>query len=215
MSIIHAVRVALLSVVVLFSVVILALAAHLTSTTESESIIGYYFPFAALAIGISLITILTVTPTLVFDHKGFFTSKIIVELPVLSVLGILWLTTGADTATLGSFVFGCAFDGPCHEGPTAEAQAIEAFSFLNWLMLMGYCITLIVLSVIAGNRGHTVWKSSVRETNFFAPGPSVAQPEVHKTEYSPYTAPAQGYQGAGNYSPYAAPTQGYRGAGNV
>lgn len=53
----------LIGVVVLFSVVILALAAHLTSTTESESIIGYYFPFAALAIGISLITILTVTPT--------------------------------------------------------------------------------------------------------------------------------------------------------
>ena len=68
--------------------------------------------------------------SLVFDHKGFYTSKIIVELPVLSmsfmsltgqcadmsfilpgVLGILWLTTGADTATFGSFVFGCAFDG--------------------------------------------------------------------------------------------------------
>ena len=65
---------------------------------------------------------------------------------------------------------------------------------------MGYCITLIVLSVIAGNRGRTVWKSSVRETNFFTPGPSVAQPEVHKTElkYSPYAAPAQVYQGAGN-----------------
>jgi len=200
MSIIHTVRVALLSVVVLFSVVILALAAHLTSTTESESIIGYYFPFAALAIGISLITILTVTPILVFDHyrTGFFTSKIIVELPVLSVLGILWLTTGADTATLGSFVFDCALDGTCHEAPTAEAQAIEAFSFLNWLMLMGYCITLIVLSVIAGNRGHTVWNSSVRETNFIAPGPGVTQSGVHKTEYSPYAAPAQGYQGARN-----------------
>jgi hypothetical protein len=87
--------------------------------------------------------------------------------------------------------------------------------FTQSIAVMGYCITLIVLSVIAGNRGHTVWKSSVRETNFFAPGPSVAQPEVDKTEYSPYPAPAQGYQGAGNYSPYAAPAQGYRGAGNV
>jgi hypothetical protein len=154
-------RLVLLGIVVLFSVIVLALAAALLHTTESQ---GFYFIFDALALAVSLLTLLTVTPFLVFDHirTGFVTSKIVVELTVLGVLSILWLGTAADTASYNSFAVGCGSDSSC-----GEIQAIEAFSFLNWILLMGYCVTLLVFSIMHSRRGHSgVWHSSVKETKF-------------------------------------------------
>jgi hypothetical protein len=46
-------------IVVLFSVIVLALAAALINTTESQ---GFYFIFAALALAVSLLTLLIVSP---------------------------------------------------------------------------------------------------------------------------------------------------------
>jgi len=161
MHFLHTLRVVLLGIVVVFSVIVMALAAALINTTEAE---GFYFIFSALALAISLLSLLTICPMLVLDHirTGFATSRIIVELIVLSVLSILWLGTAADTASYNSFAVDCSSDNSC-----GEIQAIEAFSFLNWIILMGYCITLLVFSVIHGRRGNSrVWHSSVKETNF-------------------------------------------------
>lgn len=171
-------RLVLLGIVVLFSVIVLALAAALLHTTESQ---GFYFIFDALALAVSLLTLLTVTPFLVFDHirTGFVTSKIVVELTVLGVLSILWLGTAADTASYNSFAVGCGTDScwscfsqhdavnSSHDSACGEIQAIEAFSFLNWILLMGYCVTLLVFSIMHSRRGHSgVWHSSVKETKF-------------------------------------------------
>jgi len=161
MNTIYTVRLVLLGVVILFSVIVLALAAALIHTTESQ---GFYFTSDALALAVSLLTLLTVTPFLVFDHirTGFVTSKIVVELIVLGVLSILWLATAADTASYNLFAVGCGNDSSC-----GEIQAIEAFSFFNWIILMGYCIALLVFSVIHSRRGHSgVWHSSVKESKF-------------------------------------------------
>jgi hypothetical protein len=74
--------------------------------------------------------------------------------------------------------------------------------FAQSTTVMGYCITLVVLSIIAGTRGHSVWNSSVKETDFFAPGAGTSQPQMDKsvemggTGYPPPAVPAQGYQGA-------------------
>jgi hypothetical protein len=46
-------------VVVLFSVIVLALAAALINTTES---LGFYYIFSALALAVSILTLLTVCP---------------------------------------------------------------------------------------------------------------------------------------------------------
>ncbi|KIM84206.1 hypothetical protein PILCRDRAFT_818536 [Piloderma croceum F 1598] len=182
MHALHTVRVVLLGVVVLFSVIVLALAAALINTTES---LGFYYVFSALALAVSILTLLTVGLLLVFDHirTGFVTSRIVVELIVLGILSILWLATAADTASFNSFAVGCGADScwSCpsqhhdvnsnHDAACGEIQAIEAFSFLNWIILMGYCITLLAFSIIHSRRGNNgVWHSSVKETNFSSRG---------------------------------------------
>jgi hypothetical protein len=117
------------------------------------------------------------------------------------VLSILWLGTAADTASFNSFTVGCGADScwSCpfqhhdvnsnHDAACGEIQAIEAFSFLNWIIrthsdqlrptasliqsitVMGYCITLLAFSIIHSRRGNNkVWHSSVKETNFSSRG---------------------------------------------
>jgi len=38
---------------------------------------------------------------------------------------------------------------------------------------MGYCLLLLIFSIIGASRGHKVWTSSVKETNFLAPAPAI------------------------------------------
>jgi len=221
MGILSTMRAILLAVVVLFSFIVLALAAHLTSVMD-VFVDKYYSNSFALAIAVSVITILTINLLLIIDciRIDATTSKIIAELIVLGLLGILWLATSTDTTSHGNAktctLFGYAPQAECH-----EISALEAFSFLNWLILLGYTIALFVLSVVAGTRGNIVWNSSVKEANFSAPAtvPSrdgVSQPQTQQTlhtgpiqTYLPFQPQLSGGYGAGKPpTSYNVPNQG-------
>ncbi|KAJ6493435.1 hypothetical protein C8R45DRAFT_989767 [Mycena sanguinolenta] len=196
------IRLVVLSTVLLFALIALGVAAAFTST--STSLIGVTYPFAALGIATAVFTMVTVPPMIGLEilRPGSPTSMIIVEILWLGFLSIMWLATGADTA---SNTIGCgsnaekqesAFDtesgvptSETADGICSELEALEAFAFLNWIILMGYIGMLLVMSVMAATRKHTnVWTSSVANAPF-------SEPEKNSSVPTSYNAGTGGHPG--------------------
>jgi len=179
------------------------------------------FTFASLGIASAVISIVTLPVLLLVDvlRTGAFTSMIVVELPWLLINWVLWLATGALAAQFDQGLNNnCdlvldTFLTSCH-----EIQGIEAFGFLNWLLLMVYSIVVLVMAIIGSSNGHTTWTSSVKHANFLGPreggvGQPVAapQPLMQQQQY-PLNVPAQGYPPAQVYvTPPAPPVSPYHG----
>jgi hypothetical protein len=204
------IRILALAVALLFALITLGLAADITRTTE-EAISGYYY-FAVLAIATSVLTLVSLPVLIVVDliRTGAFTSMIVVELGWLSILWVLWLATGADTADVSSkiFISGCNYVHPILETTCRETAAIAAFSFLTWIILFGYVILLFVFSVMAANKGHSVWTSSVKETDFSAP-PAGAQDGGYPATFAPQMTHQNQYPPAQQSYPQSPPPTGY------
>ncbi|KAJ7254553.1 hypothetical protein C8J57DRAFT_1347209 [Mycena rebaudengoi] len=170
------------SVVSLFSLITLGLAGSLiTTTTKFENV---YFAYAALGVAVAVLTLFSVPTMLVLDivRPGGPSSWIITELSILPFLSVLWLATGANTAEMSPallviYLGGCTSDAffgtslGADTGACQKTSAIEAFAFLNWIILMGYSGMVLVLALIASSRKQVaVWKSSVAELPMGAPG---------------------------------------------
>jgi len=206
MALIPLIRLVALSVVLGFSVIVLGLSAALTSTTEK--FLDGFFEFAALGIATASLTIITLPIMIALEHRrpgAVFTSMIVVELSWLSVLWVLWLATGADAAQAGQiFISGCGYDDKIVDGACRETAGVQAFAFLNWIILLAYTIFILILTIIAASRKHAgVWKSSVTTAPFFTPGAATTAPPVTS---QPASAPAGSYGNpstvnAGGYEP--------------
>jgi len=165
------VRVVTFATTIAFSVIVMCLSADLISLTEPVT----YFPFAALALSTSLFTILTVIPMYVIDmfRQGSLFSYIVVEIGWLSVLWVLWLSSGSYAAwtdnqlsildpSESSCSFGLFGDPGIYQA-CHEIKAIMAFSFLLWILLMAYTVLLLVLSMRAHQQGRPAWTAGVRD----------------------------------------------------
>jgi len=203
------VRLVTFSTTLLFSVIVMCLSADLISLTEPNPA-----KFAALALSTSLFSLVTVGPMLFIDfyRSGSFFSFIIVEVSWLSVLWVLWLSSGSYAAWTDQQIislipeesscnFGVdfgLFSSAVTTGTQAchEIKAVMAFSFLTWILLMFYTIILLVLALRAQNQGHNVWQAAIRDGTLFYPSekvvggsPPMAAPQP--TVYQSYPPPAQ------------------------
>jgi len=135
--------------------------------------------FAELSLATSLLSMLSVAIMLVVDllRQGSIFSYIVVEIVWLSILWVLWLSSGSYAAYTDGQVM-AAFPGEsnCDFGIFAdprdtqgchEIKAIMAFSFLTWILLMSYTIMLLVLAIRAQERGNSAWTSGVRDGVLF------------------------------------------------
>jgi len=154
----------------LFSLIVLCISADLVSLTNAQSIYG----FSGLGLAIALITLITVGPMFLVDmyRQGSLFSYVIVEIGWLSVLWVLWLSTGGYAASSDNTIFNQFNGASCNFGDFApdgltrachETQAVVAFSFLIWILLMGYTVMLLVLAIRAQERGRPAWQTGVRE----------------------------------------------------
>jgi len=180
------VRKAVFAVVLLFSIIALGLSAHLTQLTNRY--FNLYFDFAALAIATAVLSMISLVVMEAVDtmRKGAVTSMILVELGWLSFMWILWLATGADAAdatngmknTCNIKIRGASdLKTLCH-----EYSGIQAFAFLNWIILLGYTSTVLAFCIIALSRGHkNVWFSSVKDLDLSAPSSSGEKVVAHNT----------------------------------
>jgi hypothetical protein len=192
MAVMPLVRLIVLSVSILFSVILLALSAHLH--TSEKKLYANPEAFALVTLSASVLTLINSSVMIAVDitRRGVFTSMIIYELVSLYILSILFLAGGAmaadklqifstvDCSKISDLFFDF-YDGDlvkqaetsCHEN-----NAIEAFAFLTWILLFGYATALLILSIIAASRRKPVWFTSVKEAVFFPPttGPITAPP---------------------------------------
>ncbi|KAI0659638.1 hypothetical protein C8Q70DRAFT_889841, partial [Cubamyces menziesii] len=153
-------------------IIVLSLASHVTSL--SEKYYAIYYAFEALGIAVGALTMVSIPVMIAIDflRTGAFTSMVVVELSWLSVLWVLWLATAAQTADQTSVAFAnCDFGNVILNQVCNETHAIEAFSFLAWIVLMGYTILLLVVALINGSRGAPMWMSSVKQMPSIVPAP--------------------------------------------
>ncbi|KAI0301863.1 hypothetical protein B0F90DRAFT_256675 [Multifurca ochricompacta] len=153
--------------ITVFAIIVMSLSADLIALTEPN----YYFKFAALALATSLLTLFTVTPMFVIDtlRKGAIFSYVIVEIVWLTVIWILWLSSGSYAAwTDGQLINVIPEESSCNYGVLGdgrivtgcqEIKAIMAFSFLSWILLMAYTGILLVLGIRAQEQGNHIWKT--------------------------------------------------------
>jgi hypothetical protein len=167
-------RLVTFSTTILFSVIVMSLSADLISLNPADIL-----NFSALALATSLLSMFTVAIMLVVDvlRQGSFFSYIVVEIVWLSILWVLWLSSGSYAAwtdgQLTSLFPGesnCDFGFFANAGATQgchEIKGIMAFSFLTWILLMTYTIVLVVLAIRSQERGNSAWTTGVRDGVLF------------------------------------------------
>jgi len=222
MAILPIIRLALFGTVLVFSIIVLGLAGNTISLLNGN--IPNQFTYAPLAVAISVITLVVLTPMIIveFLRRGAITSWLMVEMIICVVIGILWLATAADAS--GSDVSE-SFSGSCDFIGTAKAvselqtachswQAIQAFGYLNWIFLKAYATLLLILAVIQNSRGNKgIWQTPVSEVPFFGGGNSASsgppmtdkmgEPTTADHSYPPQNSPQNYPQQA-----YTPPPQG-------
>jgi len=168
----HFIRLVSLGLVSIFSIIVLGISADLIHLTEAN--FGVYFVSSALALAVSLLTLITILPMMIIDtlRKGAFTSMVVFELVWTFILWVLWIATAALASQDGTGTADCAYYGAffnlatiCH-----EFNAIEGFAHVTWLIFLIYFATLLVSTIRLNNNGHNVWQQSVKETDFWGPG---------------------------------------------
>jgi len=178
MSWLSTVRLVTFVTTVLFSIIVVALSAALIALTEPV----FYWKFSAFALATGLLTVITTVPMFIVDlaRKGAFFSHIVVEIVWLSVLWVLWLSSGSYAAWTDDQIasqfseestcsFGVFGDVSGANQGCGEIKAIMAFSFLLWILLATYTSILLGLSIRALSRGHSAWKTSVRDGTLIYP----------------------------------------------
>ncbi|CAK5262649.1 unnamed protein product, partial [Mycena citricolor] len=138
MTVASVVRLIALSLVSVFALCTLGLAAAVLSL--SKTYMSGYYPYAALAIAAAVITILTIPAMSALDliHPGGLTSQIKFELPWLSVLAALWLATAsyATKAVIEDFPGFCdeIRDSANRLVACQESAILLAFAHLNYFI---------------------------------------------------------------------------------
>ncbi|KAK1224907.1 hypothetical protein PQX77_012146 [Marasmius sp. AFHP31] len=163
--------------VTLFSFICLALAAHITYIYSNERVrVKDFQNFQGLSIAASILTLVSVPVFLVvgFLRKGSFLTMNVVEVPVCGFLAVLWMANGilmSGWASLLTYAqFGC-FQARFNRSQSSfcsEFTAVEAFSFLNWILLFAYIAFVIVVCLIGKSRGNNVWLVGANDAEYFA-----------------------------------------------
>ncbi|KAG8953708.1 hypothetical protein FRC04_001912 [Tulasnella sp. 424] len=233
MTVLHTVRLVLFIVTACFSLIVLGILCNFTNITSQA---GFYYQSFALGIATSLLTFILIVASLVIDkfRRGAVTSLVMVELAWVGLLWVLWLSTAAAITDLGIFT-SCGYYNTEVESTCHQYQAVEAFSFLNWLMLLGWWCTLLALSIRAASNGISgVWRTPVTEhpgwsknatspygqpstttyptmpsTNYGSPAPGQPQPNYGMPQQQGYGTPPPQQHGYPSPQPqYGAPAPG-------
>jgi len=173
MALFNTIRTASFATLLLFTLIVLGISAHWVSVLQ-----GFYsaaYTASGFALAVSVITLAFILPMLLISilRKGSLLSWVVVELGVCGVLWVLWLASAAYTTSMtGGATLNCDYallsaevQSICH-----QYQALQAFSWLNWLILFAYIVLLLVFAIKAQGHGHSVWTSDVIDVHSLAAG---------------------------------------------
>jgi len=173
MTFISIFRLVIFSLSLLLSLAILGLTAHLLNISTEQVHFVVFPDFEAVSVVATSLSIISLAlfVTVGAIRRGAFFNMIVVEFTTIVVLWVLWIVVAARTADWW-VALGC--NAPDDElsslGVTFchETVAIEGLSFLIWIILLIFLLTLIVYIIIGKSRGNTVWTVSVAEATFFS-----------------------------------------------
>jgi len=209
MAAIETARLIIHSLLLIFTTIVFGIACFFTSLSAGFDTVNGPFPLA-----VSLITYAVVISIRVLEHftRTTIGLMVAVELVWTGILGIFWLSVAGSNSALGLFFcdFSFGFDDFSDNAFCGPFRALMAFSWLNWLLLWGWSITLFILAVIAAVRGNKrVWVAPTTTTTFLASSGhkqevGFGQPQMGSHLATPYgTAAPQPQYG---YPPVGHPT---------
>lgn len=149
------VRWCILMLIFILAIVVLGISGHLIAIRTTD-----YWRFAALAIAVSSLTILTfpiilIVNTLLVRDENISQGRIMGEAGWLTIMWILWLATGANAthaARSRFFSGGCSFFSGYSHKICNEFRVVEAFAYIIFLILLCYTIGLMVFEFTRDDR---------------------------------------------------------------
>jgi hypothetical protein len=167
---------------------VLGLSAYALQVIGSQAALFITYP--SLGVATAVLHLASVLPMVIIAllRDGAFTSKLAVEVALLSFLWIMWLATGAQTAAVLGGVF-------CVDAFCGATQAIAAFSFLLCAMLLGYVIALVCFAVRAGQAGHNIWMTDVKQVRWLEGTANFEKPNLSSPHPNVATYPPGGHPG--------------------
>ncbi|KAI0254385.1 hypothetical protein BJV78DRAFT_1274206 [Lactifluus subvellereus] len=200
------IRASIYSLVFLWSVICLAIAAHFQSVL-SASDLTRFVPFAIFVSSATLAIILVLSAFSVRRNMNPVSTRI--ELGCLGLMGTFWISLGgflassaSETASVECFVSATDLTpidgGFSTEAYQAQYRVLEAFSLFNAILILGFLLLLFGLAVKHHMNGRRdVWFSPVTTFDWFGrdskkasklPAPVTAYRP--RTQSKPMTPPA-------------------------
>lgn len=137
----------ILTFTLMLAIVVLGISGHLIAIRPTD-----YWRFAALAVAVSSLTILTLPVILIVntmfvrDHR-ISQERILGEAGWLTIMWILWLSTGANATRAARehfFAGACSFFSGYPNKICNEFKVVEAFAYMIFIILLCYTIGLMV-----------------------------------------------------------------------
>ncbi|KAI9448206.1 hypothetical protein H4582DRAFT_2068736 [Lactarius indigo] len=175
------IRASIYSLVFLWSIICLAIAAHFQSVL-SASDLTRFVPFAIFVSSATLAIILVLSAFSVRSNMNPVSTRI--ELGCLGLMGTFWIALGAflassdsETASVECYVSATNLtpidDGFSTETYQAQYRVLEAFSLFNAILIWGFLLLLFGLALKHHTNGHKdIWFSPVTTFDWFGRGSS-------------------------------------------
>jgi len=176
MSLFTTIRLVIFLMVIVWSIIILGIAAHFQDIFVANDL-THYIPFA---IFVAAITLFIVIALLIsgrwMQYKGIL-SQTRTELSLIGFLSGFWLALGLYMALAPVADVECDDDELYSTGTYhTQYRVLEVFSLFNLILLMGYLFLLLGLALrrhFKGDRG--VWQSCVTTTPWFSSSVSLGK----------------------------------------
>ncbi|KAG1779638.1 hypothetical protein EV702DRAFT_1213152 [Suillus placidus] len=137
----------ILTFTLILAIVVLGISGHLLAIRPTD-----YWRFAALAVAVSSVTILTFPVILIVNSftgvdSNITQERIMGEAAWLTIMWILWLSTGANATRAARVHFlpgACSLLSGYPNQICNEFKVVEAFAYINFIILLCYMVGLVV-----------------------------------------------------------------------
>ncbi|PVG03535.1 hypothetical protein CPB86DRAFT_779254, partial [Serendipita vermifera] len=205
-------RFIIFATLLVFSLIILGLAAGIIASEKASAYVFVVPTDACLGLAVAALTLVSTIPVIVIDalRKGAKVTWVVFELVWSGILWVLWLAAAAYVSSYLGLLPDCSLFAGSTASLCHQYNGMMAFLWLGWILLTVHLILILVLAILAKSRGHeTVWlaptlnltfsPTSVKKAEGTYPNmaytvPNSGQPP-HQLAFSPQPYPnQQGYQ---------------------
>lgn len=163
------------------SVVVFANVNYITITTNPDSFLSVGSvdiwpadgpaPFSAFSLAVAIITLVTIWPMRIADifAPNAFICTVLFEVIWLGLLDCFWLGVAAwSTVWYSPWATLCPlFSQLDYVGDACLDMRLDvAFGYINFILLLGYHMMILVFGILSSQNGKSAWMESVRTTKF-------------------------------------------------